>query len=87
MPLQRFRSVEEVPPPAVVDPGDPIAMERVWGLLRFATEVLPAAFAPGVRRYASVEAADADRRAAELERMRRLREAPRASEGSPDPRG
>ena len=74
MPLQRFRSVEEVPPPAAVDPGDPVAMERIWVLLRFATEGLPAAFPPGVRRYASVEAAQAERRAAEIERMRRLRD-------------
>lgn len=87
MPLQRFRSVEEVPPPAAVDPGDPVAMERIWGLLRFATEGLPAAFPPGVRRYASLEAAQADRRAAELARMRRLRGAASPSDGALEPRG
>jgi hypothetical protein len=75
MPVQRFRRVEDVPAPAALDPLDPVAMERVWGLLRLATDGLPPAFAPGVRRYASLEAADADRRTAEVARMRRLREA------------
>ena len=73
MPVQRYRRVEDVPPPAPLDLLDPVAMERVWGLLRLATHGLSPVFPAGVRRYASVEAADADRRAAELERMRRLR--------------
>lgn len=74
MPVQRFRRVEDVPPPAALEPSDPVAMERVWGLLRWATDGLAAAFPPGVRRYASIEAADADRRAADVARMRQLRE-------------
>ncbi|MFN2323302.1 MAG: hypothetical protein ABR510_10140 [Trueperaceae bacterium] len=73
MPVQRYRRVEDVPPPEALDPSDPVAMEGVWNLLRFATHELPPAFAPGIRRYPSLEAADADRRAAEVERMRRLR--------------
>ena len=87
MPVHRFRRVEDVPPPAVLDPGDPVAMERVWAMLRLATAGLPPAFAHGVRRYASLEAAAADRRAAEVARMRRLRDAAQASARPPDPRG
>lgn len=91
MPVQRFRRVEDVPPPPVHDPSDPIAMQRVWALLRLATEGLPPAFASGVRRYASLEAAAADRRAAEVERMRRLRAAGGAGAAggarAVDPRG
>ncbi len=83
MPLQRFRRVEDVPPPAALDPTDPVAMERVWGLLRLATDGLAPAFPPGVRRYPSVEAADADRRAAEVDRMRRLRAAGGARAADP----
>jgi hypothetical protein len=74
MPVQRYRRVEDVPPPAALDPSDPVAMERVWGLLRLATDGLALAFPPGVRRYRSIEAADAERREAEIARMRRLRE-------------
>ena len=74
MPVQRYRRVEDVPPPAALDPRDPVAMERMWGLLRLATDGLPPAFPAGVRRYRSIEAADADRRAVEIARMRRLRE-------------
>jgi hypothetical protein len=73
MPVERYRRVEDVPAPAPVDPNDPAAMERVWSLLRFASDGVPPAFPPGVRRYASLEAANADRRAAEVARMRTLR--------------
>ena len=83
MPIHRFRDVAEVPPPAAVDPDDPVALERVWGLLRFATEGLPGAFSPGVRRYPSLEAAQADRRAVEIERMRQLRAAGGARAADP----
>ena len=93
MPVQRFRSVEDVPPLPVLDPSDPIAMERVWGLLRRATDGLPPAFSAGVRRYRSIEAAEADRSAVEIVRMRRLRERatgsdrPAASGRAADPHG
>lgn len=87
MPVQRYRRVEDVPPPAALDPSDPDAMERVWGLLRLAIEGLPPAFPPGVRRYDSIEAAEADRRAVEVARMRRLRDDAFGSERPPDPRG
>ena len=93
MPVQRFRRVEDVPPPVALDPHDPIAMERVWGLLRRATDGLPPAFPAGVRRYGSIEAAEADRRAFEIARMRRLRDRctgskrPAASGRAADPHG
>lgn len=87
MPVLRYRRVEDVPPPAAIDPSDPVAMARVWDTLRFATDGLPAAFAPGVRRYASVEAAYADRRTAEVDRMRRLRARDAGADRAPDPHG
>jgi hypothetical protein len=87
MPVQRFRRVEDVPPPRAHDPRDAIAMQRVWAHLRLATEGLPPAFASGVRRYESLEAAAADRRAAEVARMRLLRGAAGASARPLDPHG
>lgn len=73
MPVERYRSAEDVPPPARVDPRDPVAMARMWALLRTATAGWPRLHLPGVHRYPSIEAADADRRAAEVARMRQAR--------------
>lgn len=73
MPLERYRRAEDVPPPAPIDPSDPVALARMWAFLRTATEGWPRLHAPGVHRYASIEAADADRRAAEVARMRQVR--------------
>lgn len=58
MGVQRFRSVEEMPPPwrPVNDPGNLRAVADMMALYR----LLAPASSPGVRRFRSVEDADAD---------------------------
>jgi hypothetical protein len=73
MPVQRFRSADAVPPPAAVDPRDDLALERVWALLKFATDGLPPLHPTGVHRYRSIDEAQAARLDAEARRMRALR--------------
>ncbi len=74
MPVERFRSIDAVPPPARVDPHDELALERVWALLRFATDGLPPLHQAGVHRYRSIDEAQAARSDAEARRMRALRD-------------
>jgi hypothetical protein len=53
MPVRKFRSVEDLPPPPAYEPGDPRlskAMDAVWAFTRSAH---PRRFRPGVRRYRS----------------------------------
>ena len=58
MGVQRFRSVEEMPPPwrPTDDPGNLHMVATMLALYRL---LAPAPF-PGVRRFRSVEEADAD---------------------------
>lgn len=58
MGVQRFRSVEEMPPPwrPADDPGNLSAVAAMMALYR----LLAPAPSPGVRRFRSVEEADAD---------------------------
>lgn len=58
MGVQRFRSVEEMPPPwrPADDPGNLRAVAVMMALYRLLVPAPP----PGVRRFSSVEEADAD---------------------------
>jgi hypothetical protein len=75
MPVHRYRAIEDVPPAAARDVRDPatggVALDHIEAM----TVGLPPLFAAGVYRYASVEAAGADRERALRVRMRRLRAA------------
>jgi hypothetical protein len=73
MPVQKFRSVEEMPELRRVEPGSPEHVQRVRAALRSA-RLLGAAVPPGVFNYSSIEAADADREA--WARQRRYSGAP-----------
>lgn len=74
MPLIKARDVGDLPPPVPVA-GAGEAMERALALGDALTPGLPPLFPPGVRRYPSLAAAQADREAALRERMRALRRA------------
>ena len=62
MPVQKFRSVEEMPESRRVEPGSPEHVQRVRAAL-LSAQLLAAAFPPGVFKYPSIEAANADRKA------------------------
>jgi hypothetical protein len=75
MPVTRYRDVAAVPPPSPRDPLDPRAAARALAHMEAMTRDLPPLYAPGVRRFASIEAAQADRERAIVDRMRRWRTA------------
>jgi hypothetical protein len=62
MPVQKFRSVEEMPETRRVRPGSLEHLQRLRAVLRSA-QLLGSRFPPGVFRYPSIEAANADREA------------------------
>jgi hypothetical protein len=62
MPVQKFRSVEEMPESRRVQPGSPEHLQRFRAVLR-STQLLAGAFPAGVFKYPSIEAANADREA------------------------
>lgn len=72
MPIERYRHAGEVPAPAHGDATDPALLERVAALWAFAADAAGPLYAPGVHRFASIEAADAARELALAERVRRL---------------
>jgi hypothetical protein len=74
MPVHRYRDVRDVPPPAAEDPRAPAYLDRVFALWSFSRSAAGAPLhPPGVRRFASIEAADAAREEALVERMRATR--------------
>jgi hypothetical protein len=80
MPVLRYRDVRDVPPPAAVDASDPSLFGRVVALSAFAAVAVGPLYRAGVTRFASLEAAEAAREVALLERMRRRGAAPETSE-------
>ncbi|MGH9429153.1 MAG: hypothetical protein ACRD2L_22960 [Terriglobia bacterium] len=60
MPVQKFRSVEEMPESRRVQPGSPEHLQRFRAVL-LAAQLLASGFPPGVFKYPSIEAANADR--------------------------
>ena len=71
MPIQRFRSVEDMPPapPLPAGPDRARRLRALWGgWLR----ILPPLDLPGVRRYRGIEDAARDREMAVIRRARRL---------------
>ncbi len=62
MPVQKFRSVEEMPESRRVRPGSLEHLQRLRAVLRSA-QLLASRFPPGVFKYPSIEAANAEREA------------------------
>lgn len=73
MPVQRFRSIEEVPTPDARNPFDAEAMRQASEYLASPPRSLPPLFAPGVYKYRSVEEAGIAKEQAIIERARLLR--------------
>jgi hypothetical protein len=59
MPVERYRTIEDMPPPWR-DPADPGNLRLVAEMLEFYRKLNPPS-RPGVRRYRSIEEANADR--------------------------
>jgi hypothetical protein len=70
MPVQRFRSIEDMPRPTLA--GEHDLAVRIAAIWRRAFLLCPPSFARGVRRFRSIEEANQDRERATAERMRRL---------------
>jgi hypothetical protein len=58
MPVRKFRSVAEMPPPASYRPGDPRLYRAVEIVLDMARAFSPRRFEPGVERFRSFDDMD-----------------------------
>lgn len=74
MPLQKFRGVEDMPPPSPLPEG-PERLRMLGSFWAGWARLLPPLDLRGLRRYRSLEAADADREAAVRRRARCMRAA------------
>jgi pyridoxal biosynthesis lyase PdxS len=73
MGVRKFRSVEAMPGTAPRRPLDPENLRLAVELMRLTQRLSRFSFVPGVRKFRSVEEADAHRRAWEVAETRRLR--------------
>lgn len=73
MPIQRYRSIEEVPPPDALDPLNIEVMERASAYFAYPPRILPPLFPPGLYKYRSIEEADKAKEQAIIKRARLLR--------------
>ncbi len=55
MPVKRFRSVEEMNQPVWRRPGDPALYQAIKAVWEFGQRTSSRRFAPGVRRFRSIE--------------------------------
>jgi hypothetical protein len=61
MPLRKYRTVEEIPRPAPLPPGDPENLRAAIELSQVCWGLRPWAFPPGVHKFRSVEEAQRKR--------------------------
>lgn len=73
MGVRKFRSVEDMPPPAPRRPLDPDNLREAFALMELARRLGRFNLVPGVRKFRSVEEAVAHRNAWEASEARRLR--------------
>lgn len=73
MPVRKFRSVADMPPPPLREPGTQALFDAVAGHWRAGALMADLRFPPGVYRHASVESLNARTDAWEVERIERLR--------------
>jgi hypothetical protein len=73
MGVRKFRSVADMPGPPPRPPGDPENLRLGVSLMDLALRLSRFTLVPGVRKFRSVEEADAARAARELAESRRLR--------------
>jgi hypothetical protein len=78
MPVWKYRSVEEMPDAALLrkkhDPSIPERIRYLWRLSELLLSPVGTCIPRGVRKYRSIEEANADRDRWERERVQRLRE-------------
>jgi hypothetical protein len=75
---QRFRDFQEAREALWIEPDDPRLVERIRSLWAFSSQLLDGLSAPrGLRRFRSIEEANADRERWVAERARALRAARR----------
>lgn len=55
MPIQKFRSIADMPDPPRRLPGDPSLYKSIAGVLEFGRRANPRRFPPGVHKYRSIE--------------------------------
>ena len=72
MPVRKFRSVEEQPPPADLPPLTPETVRLAFEHMELSQRLCPIRFTPGVRKFRSMEEAN---RAREEDEARAIREA------------
>jgi hypothetical protein len=77
MGVRKFRSVADMPGPAPRAPLDPENLRISVALMDLACRLSGFRHIPGVRRFRSIEEADAHRRRWEEDETRRLRGGPR----------
>jgi hypothetical protein len=61
MPVRKYRSIEDVPPPPALPPLDPNNLRSALSLMEVAYRMFPWRFLPGVHKYRSIEEANARR--------------------------
>jgi hypothetical protein len=71
---QRFKSFDEARRALWVAPGDPALGSRIRSLWAFSARLAPGAMPRGVRRFRTLEEAQAEREHWERERVARLRQ-------------
>jgi hypothetical protein len=79
MPVRKFRSVDQMPE-SWLDRDDPRLLEAIRTVWNRAARLAPYEPRPGVRKYRTMEEANADREAVLARRIQRLRAA-RKQEG------
>ena len=55
MPVTRYRSVAEIPPPALREPGSDALIRAIAATWSRATWMAPLRFPPGIHRHRSIE--------------------------------
>lgn len=73
MPVRKFRSVAEMPPPPLREPGTASLFEALAGHWKAGALMADLRFPPGVYRHRSVEALNAQTDVWEAERIERVR--------------
>jgi hypothetical protein len=73
MPVWRFSSFDEARRALMLESGDPRLPQHLRRLWRTAARLAPGGAPRGVRKFTSIEEANAEREAVTAERIRRLR--------------
>lgn len=74
MPVRKFRSVEEMPPPPTYEPGDPRLWARIKALFEMSRRLAPTYREPGVVKHRTIEELNRQTEAWEREGARRRRD-------------